>query len=110
MSIRNVPSDRAVPLVDLVPDRAGQVTSRSLSSSGSGALTLFAFAAGESVSEEQYAQDALYLVLEGRACIDLPERGVELSAGEALAVPAGTQHAVRGAEKGAFKILQAIGA
>ena len=70
-------------------------------------MTLLAFAAGESVSEEAYEADMMYLVVEGSAVVSLPEREVALGSGEVLAVDPGVLHAVRGASAAeGFKILQ----
>ena len=67
-------------------------------------MTLLAFAEGESVSEEAYPADVLYVALEGRPAIVLPSERVEIAPGQAVAAPADTLHAVEG--EGPFKILQ----
>ena len=67
-------------------------------------MTLLAFADGESVSEEVYLSDVMYVALEGQPAVVLPDMRVALAAGQVLAVPAGMLHAVEG--DGPFKILQ----
>ncbi len=105
--LRNLPTDKAVELADLVQYHPAQVSSKSFTTFGSTSLTLFAFAAGESVSEEEYAGDTLYLCLDGTAVITLPGKAVELATGEAIGVPRGVQHAIQGASPSAgFKLLQ----
>lgn len=107
MGIRNVPRDVPARLDELVCARPGTVASRSLARGGAATMTLLAFAVGESVSEEAYGDDVMYLVVEGSAVVSLPNREVELECGEVLAVAPGVLHAVRGgrADEG-FKILQ----
>ena len=107
MGIRNVPRDVPARLSDLVSARPGTVASRSLTRSASASMTLLAFAAGESVSEEAYRDDVMYLVVEGSAVLSLPAGEVELDCGETIVVDAGVLHAVRGANPDeGFKILQ----
>lgn len=101
MPFKNLPTGSATPLATLVEARPGQVSSRSLTRIGDPlAATLLAFAEGESVSEETYAGDTLYYLVEGKAEVN----AVQMTAGDVLKVPAGTPHAVRPAP--AAKILQ----
>lgn len=105
MGLRNLPFGAPVGLAGTIACRPGQVSSMGLTKAGSACdITLLAFAAGESVSEEAYPSDVLYLALEGQPAVVLPESRAELAAGQALAVPAGTLHAIEG--EGPFKILQ----
>ena len=107
MELRNLPTDEAASLAALITCRPGQVSSMSLVRGGLGlSATLFAFAAGESVSEERYEGDTMYLCVEGRMALTRPDGWrAELDPGEVLRVPAGEEHAVEGA--GApFKMLQ----
>lgn len=107
MGIRNVPRDAPARLSDLVSARPGTVASRSLTRGAPASMTLLAFSTGESVSEEAYGDDVMYLVVEGSAVVSLPAGEVELDCGETIAVDAGVLHAVRGATSGeGFKILQ----
>ena len=109
MRLRNLPDDVATPLASLVTCREGQVSSMSLVAGGLDlglSATLFAFAAGESVSEERYEGDALYLCVEGAMAVTWPDgRRAPLVAGDVLRVPAGVEHAVEGAGE-TFKMLQ----
>lgn len=91
MPFHNLPTDAAAPLSSLVEVRPGQVSSRSLTRIGDAlAGTLLAFDEGESVSEETYAGDTLYYLVEGEADVN----GVRMAAGDVLMVPAGTLHTV----------------
>lgn len=104
--LRNLPTTQARELADLITIRPGQVVSMSLARAGKTQLMLFAFAAGESVREAQYFGDALYQVVEGEMPLKTPETQTVLHAGECIAVPAGTPHAIGGA--GPFKLMQMI--
>lgn len=106
MELRNLPTEAAAPLAGLIENHPGHVTSMSLSRGAGAGITLLAFAAGESVSEEEYFGDTLYYLIEGRAVVVLPEGRVPLAAGEVLRVPAHVLHALEGAGDGAFKVLQ----
>lgn len=111
MEFRNLPTDAPATLASLVTCRDGQVSSMSLVRGGLDAgfsATLFAFAEGESVSEERYEGDALYLCAEGRMALTRPDGWhAELAAGEVLRVPAGVEHAVEGVDV-PFKMLQVM--
>ena len=105
MAFRNLPTDKAAPLASLIEARPGQVSSMSFTRLGDPvSFTLLAFDEGESVSEEVYPSDTLYLVAEGSTDIVFAERRVTIGTGEVLMVPAGVEHAVEPA--GAVKLLQ----
>ena len=106
MGLRNLPTDRARSVAGLIECRPGQVSSMGLASGGAVDFMLMAFAAGESVSEEEYFGDTLYQVVEGAVEVALPSRRVTVGEGEVLMVPAHVPHAVEGHNGGAFKILQ----
>lgn len=67
-------------------------------------MTLLAFDGSESVSEEAYLGDTLYLVVSGTMRVVVDGRSLEVSEGEVLMVPSGTLHAVEGVSD--FKVLQ----
>ena len=105
MGLRNLPTERAERLAELVTNRPGQVSSMALTGFGDAAdMTLLAFAQGESVSEEAYEGDTLYYLVEGEAEVVLGERRVRMGAGDVLMVPRGTLNAVESVT--AFKVLQ----
>ena len=107
MGLRNVPTDEPGALADLISSRPGMVASRALTRGTDVAMTLMSFSAGESVSEEVYPEDVMYLLAEGSARITLPDREVIVGEGEVLAVPAGIQHAVELADPDrGIKLLQ----
>lgn len=106
MPLCNLPEGQAASLAGLVTCRAGQVSSMALARGASTSITLLAFSAGESVSEETYPGDTLYQVVEGAADIVLPDARVRVAAGEVMRVSAGVLHAVEGHAGAAFKLLQ----
>ena len=106
MPLRNLPTDVATSLAQMIDIRPGQVSSIALTRNAGFDLTLLAFAPGESVSEEEYFGDTLYHVVEGAADVVLPDRRVAVAAGEVFMVPARIPHAVEGHEGAAFKFLQ----
>ena len=73
MPLRNLPTDVATSLAQMIDIRPGQVSSMALTRNAGFDLTLLAFAPGESVSEEEYFGDVLYYLVEGAACVVLPE-------------------------------------
>ena len=107
MGLRNIPVDGPARLASLVAEKPGLVASRSLTRGSDATMTLLAFAAGESVSEEVYLQDVMYYIVEGEAAVTLPSGVVCMREGDVLCVPAGTPSALGGAraDRG-FKLLQ----
>ena len=103
-TLRNMPIDHAERMAGMIEVRPHQVVSMGLAKSEHVQMTLFAFAKGESVSEEAYFGDTLYYNLEGTIWIDMDGKSIELVPGEVLRVPEGVLHAVRG--KDDFKMLQ----
>ena len=106
MGLRNLPTDEARSVAGLIENRLGQVSSMGLATGGSVDFMLMAFSAGESVSEEEYFGDVLYYLVEGAACVVLPESRIVLEAGQVLRVPAHVEHAVEDAGGEGFKLLQ----
>lgn len=104
MRLKNLPTDEALPLAGLIQGKPHQITSKSLVDADAFSMMLMAFDEAESVSEERYPGDVLYLLLEGRVSVTLPERNVLMRAGDAFVVPVGVPHAVEA--ESAVKLLQ----
>ena len=102
--LRNLPLKHAVQLADMISVQPGRVVSMALSRSDHCQMSLFSFGEGESVSEEQYFGDTLYYVLEGEMPLIFGGTEHVLRAGDCMAVPSGTPHAIGGTK--AFKLLQ----
>jgi quercetin dioxygenase-like cupin family protein len=69
-----------------------------LAKTDGGTVTLFAFDAGEALSEHSAPFDALVLVLEGAFVLTIGGKAVEARAGTIVRMPAGIPHAVDAAE------------
>lgn len=106
MPLRNLPTDAAQALDELISIKPGQVSSMALTRDAGFDMTLLAFGPGESVSEEEYFGDVLYFVVDGVAAVVLPAGRVCVAAGEVLKVDAHVLHAVEGADDEGFKLLQ----
>ncbi len=102
--LRNLPTEHPGALAQMVTIQPGRVVSMALSRNEHCQMTLLAFADGESVSEELYFGDTFYYVLEGEMPLCLNGETLCVKAGDCLAVPAGTLHAVGGTQP--FKVLQ----
>lgn len=93
-----LPPAQAVDWSDLLEVAAGAVTSRTLAKTAGGTLTLFAFDAGEGLSEHTAPFDAHVHVLDGR--VELVIGGEKLIAvpGQLVRMPAGVPHSLRAIE------------
>lgn len=85
----------AVNLIQLIAVQPGGVVRRILLKRKSGNVTLFAFDAGQELSEHTAPFDALVQVLRGEAKITIAGNSTTVRAGEALLLPAGKPHAVQ---------------
>ncbi len=92
-----------VTLASLIDYSGGSIVSRTLEKGAGGTLTLFAFDAGEELSEHTAPFNAYVLVLDGSAVLTIDGREVTAEEGETVLMPAGIPHAVRAVER--FKML-----
>jgi len=81
----------------------GAVVSKTLIKKETGNVTLFAFEAGQGLSEHTAPFDALVEILDGEARITIGGEARTVKAGEMIIMPADVPHALH-AEK-AFKML-----
>ena len=79
------------------------IVSKTLLDKKAGTLTLFAFDAGQGLSEHTSPYDATVLVVEGDAVLMIGGRRVEACAGELVIMPANVPHDVRAEKR--FKML-----
>lgn len=93
----------AVPVAGLVGYNPGAVVSRTIVQNPVGNITLFAFDAGQGLSEHTAPFDAFVHVLDGRGRITIGSQTVELGAGEVVLMPADVPHALLAVER--FKML-----
>ncbi len=85
---------QAVSLVGLINYQEGSVVSRTLVNKSAGTVTLFAFDAGQSLSEHTAPYDALVVVLEGEADITVSGNTVRAQMGDLVVMPANAPHAL----------------
>jgi quercetin dioxygenase-like cupin family protein len=103
MSEEKLPAGKAILLPDLVDYAEGAVVSRTLAKTKGGTVTLFAFDAGQGLSEHSAPFDALVQVLDGTVEIKIGDDLVQATAGETVLMPANIPHALQAVEK--FKML-----
>jgi len=82
-------------VVDLIGYQDGAVVSRAVIKQPAGNVTLFAFDAGQELSEHTAPYDAFVHVLDGEAEIAIAGQPHRLRAGDVIVMPANKPHAVR---------------
>lgn len=90
-------------LATLVEVQAGAVVSRTLVKKDKGTVTLFAFDAGQGLSEHTAPFDALVHCLEGEATVVVGGKPHAVKEGEAVLLPAGVPHALLASSR--FKMM-----
>lgn len=90
-------------LIDLLQYQEGSIVSRVLLKNKGGTVTLFAFAAGEGLSEHTAPFDALVVLLDGQAEIQIAGESFNVRGGETIILPANRPHALRAVTP--FKML-----
>jgi quercetin dioxygenase-like cupin family protein len=96
-SKNTVMAPAVVAAVDNGAGRARGVVSRVLARSSGGSVTIFAFAAGQELSEHTAPFDALVHVVSGRLELTIGRKPVPADRGELVVMPAGVPHALRAA-------------
>ena len=81
----------------------GSVVSKTLIKKDTGTITLFAFDAGQGLSEHKAPFDAVVTILDGRAEITIGGKAATVETGEMLIMPANITHALHAEER--FKML-----
>jgi quercetin dioxygenase-like cupin family protein len=94
---------QASDLASLIDYQEGSVVSRTLIDKNSGTVTLFAFDAGQGLSEHTAPYDALVYVLDGSVEVKIAGKPVILRSGEMTVMPANQSHAL--AAKTRFQML-----
>ena len=92
-----------ISLNDLVEYHEGSVVSNTLVKKEKGTVTLFAFDAGEGLSEHTAPFDALVQIVDGEADVSVGSEKHRVSSGEVLLLPADIPHAVQATKR--FKML-----
>jgi quercetin dioxygenase-like cupin family protein len=99
----NTPQSQVLHLAQLVAYQDDTVVSRQITKSSAGNVTLFAFDAGQELSEHTAPFDALAHVLDGEAQIEVNRQPHLLRTGDAIVMPANVVHAVKATQR--FKML-----
>jgi len=98
-----LPPATPVVLGDLATYQEGAVVSRTLVKKSGGTVTVFAFDAGQSLSEHTAPFDAIVQVLDGQVELVVGGRKIPASAGQTVLLPANVPHAVNAVTR--FKML-----
>lgn len=88
---------------DAIEYQSGAVVSRQVMKNEKGNVSLFAFDAGQGLSEHTAPFDALVQVIEGKAVISIGGKPYEVMAGQSVIMPANVAHALHAAM--AFKMI-----
>lgn len=94
---------RVSRVIDLVSYQPDAIVSRIVLKRDAGNVTLFAFDAGQELSEHTAPYDALVQVVEGEAAITVAGRPYRVGTGEMLLMPARQPHALKAVSR--FKML-----
>ncbi len=95
--------ENTMKLADLVQYQEGSIVSRALIDKQAGTVTVFAFDAGQSLSEHVAPFDALVNVVDGEAEILIEGRPHRVREGELILMPGGKPHALKAIER--FKMF-----
>ncbi len=100
-----IPAGEALALHTLITPTEQGIASRVLARAGGGNLTLFAFDAGQELSEHTAPFDALVMVLEGSLALTIGGAPVTATPGTVVRMPAGVPHAVAASEPARMLLL-----
>ena len=90
-------------MTDLVAYQEGSVVSRTLIDTKIGTLTVFAFGAGQGLSEHTVPYDAFVQILDGEAEVTIAGTVHQLTAGQMIIMPADRPHLLKAVKR--FKML-----
>ena len=100
-----LPPGEALPLPSLITPTAHGIASRVLAKTGGGNLTLFAFDAGEGLTEHVSPFEALVLPLEGTLVLTIGGTSVTAVPGTVVRMPANVPHAVDAPEQARMLLI-----
>jgi quercetin dioxygenase-like cupin family protein len=90
-------------VVDLIVYQADAIVSREIVKGKTGTVTVFAFDAGQGLSEHTAPVDALVQVLDGEVDITIAGKAHQVKAGQLIVMPANKPHALKANKR--FKML-----
>lgn len=94
---------QAMTMNELVAYNEGSVVSRTLIDKKIGTLTVFAFGAGQGLSEHTVPYDAFVQILDGEAEVTIAGTVHTLAAGQMIIMPANQPHLLKAVKR--FKML-----
>jgi quercetin dioxygenase-like cupin family protein len=97
------PVAQVLNFVEMVAYQEGSIVSRQITKAETGNVTLFAFDAGQALSEHTAPFDALVHVLEGSAQVSISGQLFSVESGQAIVMPANQPHALHA--NAPFKML-----
>ena len=97
------PKSEILDLAGMVGYQEGSVVSRQITKAEAGNVTLFAFDAGQELSEHTAPYDALAHILEGEAEVRISGQPFAVKMGQAIILPANQPHALKATKQ--FKML-----
>jgi quercetin dioxygenase-like cupin family protein len=89
-----IPASEALALQSLISPADDGIVSRILAKAAGGSVTLFAFDAGQGLSEHTTPFDALAIVLDGELTLTIDGTAIRASAGTIVRLPGKIGHAV----------------
>lgn len=95
MSQSGAPKAVRIPMQEHIEYAEGGIVSKTLLDKKAGTLTLFAFDAGQGLSEHTSPYDATVQVVEGNLAICIGSENVEAGAGDLVIMPASVPHSLR---------------
>jgi quercetin dioxygenase-like cupin family protein len=98
VSTTTIPAAQALALRSLITPTEQGIASRVLAKTAGGNLTLFAFGAGQGLTEHTSPFDALVMVLEGALTLTVGGTPVPATPGTIVLMPADVPHAVDASE------------
>ena len=94
---------QAARLNEMVEYQEGSVVSKTIIDKKAGTVTLFAFGAGQGLSEHTAPYDAMVYLVDGEAEITISGKPYSLKTGEMIIMPANDPHALKAVTR--FKML-----
>jgi len=92
-----------ITLKNNIEYQQGSVVSKEILKTDNGTVTIFAFDAGQGLSEHTAPFNALVYILDGEARIKIEEKAHTLVEGQMIELPANKPHSLKALEK--FKML-----
>ena len=91
--------EKVLNVNDLIASQPGTVASRMIVFKKAGSITLFSFDAGEGLSEHTAPFDAVLMVTDGKAEVQIARTSFVVGTGEMIILPANKPHAVFARER-----------